>query len=216
MDASKPQRRVRRSPEERRAAVSSAARAIALDEGLVGVTQRNVAAVAGMTPALVAHYAPGMDELVAETFGGIVGDELRELGGLLEAAGPDARGRLRRLLANVLDGSRDDVTLVWVHAWAIGPRNEALAARVRAEMDAWRAFLAALLERGVAEGAWVVRDVDEVAWLLLGMIDGLNAQALVRWHGGGEADAGGGAWRVALTMRAAEGLLGLEAGALEG
>jgi len=46
-----------------------------------------------------------------------------------------------------------------------------------------------------------------VAWQLLGMVDGLNAQALVRW--------GDTAHRSSLTQHAVEGMLGLPRGALD-
>ena len=65
-------RAARRPPAERRAELAASARAVALDEGLAAVTLRAVAARAGVTPALVAHYHESMDALVAETFTSIV------------------------------------------------------------------------------------------------------------------------------------------------
>lgn len=50
-----PVKRVRKSPEERRADVHGAARAIALESGLSAVTQRAVAERAGVAPGLVTH-----------------------------------------------------------------------------------------------------------------------------------------------------------------
>ncbi len=110
------------------------------------------------------------------------------------------------MLATLLDGSRDDVTVIWVEAWAMGRRNEALAASVRDEMDAWQAMIRGVVEAGVASGDFETDDPAAAAWQLLGMIDGLNAQALVRW--GDAADRG------SLISHAVEGMLGLERGAL--
>lgn len=197
--------RVRRSPEERRIEIAAAARRLALSEGLVAVTMRQVAAEAGVTPALVAHYAPSMDELVAETFGGIVADELAELARLVGDR-PDPVARLAALCATLLDGERDDVTLVWVQAWGSGGRNEPLAVRVRAEMDAWQAFVEGVLVDGVESGVFRIADAAPVAWQILGMIDGLNAQSLVRW--------GAGEQRIGLLARAVEALVGLPEGSL--
>ena len=42
---------------------------------------------------------------------------------------------LQTVLDTVLDGTRDEVTLVWVEAWALGRRNDPLATEVRAQMD---------------------------------------------------------------------------------
>ena len=197
----------RRPPAERRAELSAAARDVALADGLAAVTLRGVAARAGVAPALVAHYHPAMDELVASAFRAVVAAELDEVRGLLAPFdGPTAR--LAALLRTLLDGAREDVTLVWVEAWALGRRNEALAAAVRGEMDAWQALILSVIEEGVAAGGFRADDPAQAAWQLLGMIDGLNAQALVRWGAGGE--------RGPALARAVEGMLGLERGALGG
>ena len=196
----------RRRPEERRAEIAAAARELALAEGLAAVTLRGVAARAGVTPALVAHYHPAMDALVAEAFAAIVSAELGELRALVASAGEGAASRLAALLRALLDGTRDDVTLVWVEAWALGRRNEVLAEAVRKQMDAWQSLLRTLVEEGVATGEFETVDANAAAWQLLGMIDGLNAQALVRW--------GVSAERGPVLARAVEGMLGARAGAL--
>jgi AcrR family transcriptional regulator len=195
----------RKSPAERSAEIADAARDVALEHGLYAVTLRAVAARIDVAPALVAHYEPDMHALVASTFGRIVSAELEEVGDLV-AALPSPRARLSALLDTLLDGSRDDVTVVWVEAWALGRRNEALAARVRDEMDAWRTFVQGIVEAGIAAGEFEADDAASVAWQLLGMIDGLNAHALVRWE---DADDRGS--RIG---HAVEGMLGLGRGAL--
>lgn len=200
-------RAARRPPAERRAELSAAARDVALADGLAAVTLRGVAARAGVAPALVAHYHPAMDELVASAFRAVVAAELDEVRGLL-APVDGATARLAALLRTLLDGTREDVTLVWVEAWALGRRNEALAAAVRGEMDAWQMLILSVIEEGVAVGEFRADDPAQAAWQLLGMIDGLNAQALVRWGAGGE--------RGPALARAVEGMLGLERGALGG
>jgi AcrR family transcriptional regulator len=198
-------RAARRPPAERRAELSLAARDVALAGGLAAVTLRAVAGRAGVAPALVAHYHPAMDELVASAFTSVVAAELEEVRTLLAAAdGP--LERLAPLLRTLLDGTRDDVTLVWVEAWALGRRNEALAAAVRDQMDAWQALILSVVDEGVATGAFHADDPAQAAWQLLGMIDGLNAQALVRWGAGGD--------RGPVLARAVEGVLGLPRDAL--
>ncbi|MGO4592473.1 TetR/AcrR family transcriptional regulator [Leifsonia sp. 2TAF2] len=198
-------RAARRPPAERRAELALAARDVALADGLAAVTLRAVAGRAGVAPALVAHYHPAMDELVASAFTSVVAAELEEVRTLLAAAdGP--LERLAALLRTLLDGTRDDVTLVWVEAWALGRRNEALASAVRDQMDAWQALILSVVDEGVASGAFHADDPAQAAWQLLGMIDGLNAQALVRWGAGGD--------RGPVLARAVEGVLGLPRGSL--
>ena len=138
----------RKSPAERSAEIADAARAVAVEHGLYGVTLRSVAARIDVAPALVAHYQPNMDVLVASTFGAIVSDELAELQDLVGPL-PTPSAQLADLLDTLLDGTRDDVTVIWVEAWALGRRNEALAQRVREEMDDWRAFVQGIVQAGV-------------------------------------------------------------------
>lgn len=193
-------RAARRAPDERRADLLAAASALAAEEGLSAVTMRAVAARAGVAPALVAHYADGgMDGLVAAAFEDIVGRELAEVTAIAGAE-PEPRAALAALVRTVAGGERDAVTGTWVEAWALGRRNEALAAAVRRQMDAWQALIEGIIGRGVAAGAFRVSDVAEAAWQVLGMIDGVNAQSLVRW--------GDTAERSALLLRAIEGMLG--------
>jgi AcrR family transcriptional regulator len=195
----------RKSPAERAAEIADAAHELALEQGLSAVTLRAVAARIDVAPALVAHYEPDMQALIASTFASIVAAELAEVDALV-AGLPTPRERLAAMLATLLDGSRDDVTVIWVEAWAMGRRNEALAASVRDEMDAWQAMIRGVVQAGVASGDFETDDAAAAAWQLLGMIDGLNAQALVRW--GDAADRG------SLISHAVEGMLGLERGAL--
>ncbi|UYK40433.1 TetR/AcrR family transcriptional regulator [Microbacterium terricola] len=196
---------MRRSPAQRRAELSATARSIALDQGLAAITVRAVASGMGVAPGLVGHYTSSMDELVADTFAEIVAAELRDVAALAEAQDA-AVARLRHVLDTLLDGSRDDITLVWVQAWALGVRNEALAARVREQMDAWQRMLEAEIVRGLEAGEFTVAggpaDAAAIAWHLLAMIDGLNAHSLVRW--GQHPD------RAALAKRSLAGLLGVD------
>ena len=218
MDAAKRVRATRTPPEERAAQIAAAARTLALAHGISALTLRNVAQEAGVTPALVAHYAGGMDSLVARCFSAITSEERLEVTGALGERSAPALVRLGGLIDAVLGGSREDVTRVWVEAWALGTDNELLAAATRAEMDAWHGALDLLLaeilrERGrAASGAAspapspsaAPSDPTEsasLAWQILGMIDGLNAQSLVRWRSTLD--------RTALMKRAVEGMLRL-------
>ncbi|MFE1646655.1 TetR/AcrR family transcriptional regulator [Microbacterium sp. P01] len=191
----------RKSPAERSAEIAQAARDLALEQGLAGVTLRALAARIDVTPALVAHYEPSMDVVVADAFGSIVATEIDEVQAEI-ASLETATARMMAMVDTLLDGTRDDVTVVWVEAWALGRRNEKLAAQVRTQMDAWQAALETVIADGVAAGEFDVTDAAATAWQVLGMIDGLNAQALVRWN-----DAG---VRGSLLHRALEGMLGVK------
>lgn len=167
-------------PEQRERAILDAAVALARRNGIAGLTVRTVAAAAGVTPALVAHYRPSMDAFVADVFGAIVGAEREEVMTAGRAA-HGLRGRITRIVEMLLDGDRDDVTLIWVQAWAAGVRNDELAARVRSEMDRWQQDLEAIVAEGVAAGEISAAHAEGVAWLLLATVDGMNAHSLVKW-----------------------------------
>lgn len=178
------------SPEERDHSILDGAIGLARESGLESLTVRAVAARVGVTPALVAHYRPGMDAFVADVFGLIVAAERDEVIAAFDGAdGPAAlRAGLLRLIETLLDADRDDVTLIWVQAWALGARNEALAARVRQEMDGWQSALEQIFARVAATGAIAAGRADMAAWLLLAMVDGMNAHSLVKWAPRDRAD----------------------------
>jgi AcrR family transcriptional regulator len=199
--------RTRRAPADRRAEIAAAARAVAVEQGLDAVTQRSVAARAAVAPALVAHYVASMDALVAETFSAIVADELVEVSALVAAEDDPLRG-LGALLATLLDGSRQEVALVWGCAWVLGRRSEPLAAAVRRQMDDWRSLVGGVLAAAQAAGALRCDDLDEAARHVLAVVDGLAAHALVRW--------GAPAARGPMALRAVEAVLGLAPRALDG
>lgn len=200
-------RAARKSPAERAAEIAEAAREIALGQGLSAITLRNVAARVGVASGLVAHYQPNVDALVAGTFAAIVSAETEEVAGLLDRL-PAPLEKLGMLLDTLMDGSRLDVTAIWVEAWTLGRRNEALAASVREQMDAWQAVVQRLVEAGIDAGEFDTFDAPSVAWQILGMVDGLNAQALVRWDGVSD--------RGTHLARAVEGMVGAARGSLLG
>lgn len=167
-------------PEQREQAILEAAIALARKSGIAALTVRMIAASAGVTPALVAHYRPSMDAFVAEVFGVIVAVEREEVMGRASII-DGLRPRIAAVLEMLLDQTRADVTLVWVQAWAAGARNDELAARVRLEMDRWQQQLEAIVAEGVAAGELPADQAEGAAWLLLATVDGMNAHSLVKW-----------------------------------
>ena len=200
-----PSRTKRRTGVERAAEIARTAREIARYDGLDAITLRSIAARIGVTPALVSHYEPSTEALVAKTFGSIAGAELAEITRELSAL-PSSVDALRALIDTLLGPDRSAVTTVWLDAWSVGRRNIALAREVGVQMDAWQAFLVALLNRGCARGEFTVGDAGALAWQLLAIIDGINAHAVVRY-----GDARG---QRDLVRTVAEHELGLPAGAL--
>jgi AcrR family transcriptional regulator len=171
----------RKAPAVRAAEIRDAACGIALEGGLNAVTQRSVATRVGVAPALVAHYEPSMEALLAATFTEIVHSELEEVAASLSSE-PTPTAALRQLINTLLEPERQETTAIWLDAWSLGRRNEVISDAVRVEMDAWQDFVVGLVQAGIDSGEFTTREPDAVAWQLVGMIDGLNAQSLVRYR----------------------------------
>lgn len=201
--ASRP--RTRKAPAERAAEIVAAATALARESGLSALTLRSVADRAGVAPGLVAHYQPSMDDLVARVYTDLVDAEVRDVERVVASAeGPAAQ--LGALLGTLMDGARDDLTVVWVEGWAMARRNDPLADAVRAQMERWQRLVEAIVADGCRAGVFAASEPAEVAWELIGLIDGLNAQSLARG-----ADTSRFAPRMA---RAAEALVGAAPGSI--
>ena len=86
MSSSVQRKRIRKSPEARRAEIVATAARIALTEGLECVTLRRVAEELTVRPGLISHYFPSAEDLVAEAFSVAA---LGELDTLLPQERPD-------------------------------------------------------------------------------------------------------------------------------
>lgn len=206
MSSTSTKARTRKSPAERSVEILTAATELAREQGLSALTLRAVAERAGVASGLIAHYQPSMDDLVARVYSDLVAAEIRDVEALL-ADHSDASDRIAALVGTLLDGTREDLTIVWVEAWALGRRNAALAVAVREQMDAWHGLVSDVIDGGRATGVFTTLSSSDAAWQLLGMIDGLNAQSLAR---GIEGEG-----YIAKMAGAAEILLGAPAGSID-
>ena len=197
--------RTRKAPAERAAEIVAAATAIAREGGLSALTLRAVAERVGVASGLVAHYQPSMDDLVARVYSDLVEEEVRDVEAVL-AGVADPASRLGALIDTLMDGEREELTVVWVEGWAMARRSEPLAGAVRAQMERWQTLVERIVADGCRSGAFATTEPGEVAWELIGMIDGLNAQSLA---------LGTDTSRFALrTARAAEALVGARPGSI--
>lgn len=205
MSSIPPRTRTRKAPAERAAEIATTAAAIARESGLSALTLRAIAERVGVASGLVAHYEPSMDDLVARVYRDLVEEEVRDVERIVATTdGPAAQ--LAALIGTLMDGARDELTVVWVEGWAMARRNEALALAVRAQMRRWQALVEGIVAEGCRTGVFSTTEPGEVAWQLIGMIDGLNAQSLAR---------GTDTSRFAVrTARAAEALVGAPSGTI--
>ena len=187
------QKRVRKTPEERRADVHGAARSIALESGLSAVTQRAVAERVGVAPALITHYVSRMELLVAEVFRDIAQEELASVRATVEAVEGDEVEQVLTLLRELIHDFRRDVALVWLDGWSLSRRNDELAGVLVEEARAWEEFVAGIFARGDAARAARARALrrrrDRRAERPVGGVGGLRGRdrALRRRDGRGAA-----------------------------
>lgn len=199
--------RTRMSPEDRRRAIVGAARDVAVESGLVALTLKSVGARAGVASSLVAHYFPTMNDLVIETFGSLVGEELATLQNIQGQQSSDLE-RMQTLVNWLLGEARLEVTAVWLDALVLGRRSEELASEVRLQLDSWQIAVSGSIRQGNESGEFDCKNPDVVAAHILSLIDGLNAHSLVDYQ---DSPGLGNFLRQSVETE-----LGLPAGALSG
>jgi AcrR family transcriptional regulator len=131
---------------ERRAALADAVLRVAAARGLEGISVRHVAAEAGVTPGMVQHWFPTKDALMEAAMA--AARDRYEARMTVAAAGlgedPSAAVLLRAMLGVMLpldDEGRADARVALAFQGYASTRPE-VAARLRAESDELRAFLA--------------------------------------------------------------------------
>jgi AcrR family transcriptional regulator len=176
MSSSAPPKRVRKSPEARRAEIVGQAATIALTEGLECITMRRVAEDLSVRPGLISHYFPVAEELVAEAFGTAASEELEDL---IPAERPtgSALDLLAQFFARSAGARYDDMSRLWLNARHLSRFRPVLAERVAVQEAAWRDRLTGLLRDGTAEGAFRPEDPAVAAILILVVLDGLGVHA---------------------------------------
>ncbi|WP_042449963.1 TetR/AcrR family transcriptional regulator [Streptacidiphilus jiangxiensis] len=176
MSSSAPPKRVRKSPEARRAEIVARAATIALTEGLECITMRRVAEDLTVRPGLISHYFPVAEELVAEAFGTAAAEELEELMPAERPAG-GALDQLALFFARSTGVRYDDMSRLWLNARHLSRFRPVLADRVAVQEAAWRDRLTRLLREGTAEGAFKPADPAVAAIQILVVLDGLGVHA---------------------------------------
>ena len=101
-------------------------------DGLAAVSQRTVAAEAGLPPSALYYYFPTLDDLVTAALVDVNDRCLTEL-----AALPEGDDALRALAALTVDSSRRSQFLAELELWVLAGRRDML----RGEVERWNAGL---------------------------------------------------------------------------
>ncbi|MEU8758293.1 TetR family transcriptional regulator [Streptomyces sp. NPDC048659] len=176
MSSSVQLKRVRKSPEARRAEIVEVAARVALTEGLECVTLRRVAEELSVRPGLISHYFPSAEELVAEAFAVAA---LGELESLLPAERADGTPThyLARYFALSAGEAYDDISRLWINARHLSRYRPVLRDRVTEMELASDDRLEGLIREGVERGEFRTDDSRAAAIQILVVLDGLGSHA---------------------------------------
>lgn len=176
MTSSVQRKRVRKSPDDRRAEIVGAAAEVALTEGLECITLRRIAEQLDVRPGLISHYFPAVEDLVAEAFGSAATAELESL----LPTGPregSPLNRLTRFFADTTGPAYDDMSRLWLNARHLSRYRPVLRDRVLDQETAWRGRLSDVITTGVEQGEFRTEDPALTAVRILVVIDGLAGHA---------------------------------------
>jgi AcrR family transcriptional regulator len=199
------------SPEERRASIIAATRAVMARRGIAGTTVRDVAAELGTSSGLIHHYYSSMDELLAEAFEEAARTDLNDVLDAIDQ-GRDPEEKLAIFFdtydRGMRDGTGDFGMQIWLDAWAEAARRPTLQRTSRRLNEEWQRLLAGIMRAGVQSGEMSCADPDASAWRILSLLDGLILQVVA--HGDVLSREQADAW----SRSAAEQELGLRQGSL--
>ncbi|MFC8585636.1 TetR/AcrR family transcriptional regulator [Streptomyces sp. NPDC057217] len=176
MSSSVERKRVRKTPEARRAEIVETAARVALTEGLECVTLRRIAEELAVRPGLISHYFPSAEDLVAEAFAVA---STGELDSLLPAERPHGTPAqyLARYFALSAGEAYDDISRLWINARHLSRYRPVLRDRVAEQERASDDRLEGLIREGVERGEFRTDDPRTAAIQILVVLDGLGAHA---------------------------------------
>ena len=150
-------------------------------EGVDDVRIARIATAAGVSPALVHYHFTTREALLTEA----LEHSFEQLGDLRTTAADDEQWTAAERLGWMVDqslpfpgeGERD--VRLWLELWGYAARRpdlRAFAAQLYERYDAW---IAEVVEEGMASGEFKRGDVEEVTRRLVAMLDGVGPRVVV-------------------------------------
>jgi AcrR family transcriptional regulator len=130
--------------------------------GIAALRIADVAAVLGVSPALVIYHFQTKENLVAEAFRHAAEHDLLKVNRLVRGSG-SVPSRLMSTLGWYAPTGRARGWLLWIDGWATAMRDHTLAEVISDLDEQWRQAIADLISEGVAAGDFTVEDPQEAS-----------------------------------------------------
>jgi AcrR family transcriptional regulator len=164
----------------RREQLLEAALAVIAERGFPETRIADVAASAGISPALVIYYFKTRDQLLTEAIR-LSEDRWYAEGTRRINEIPTAAGRLEELISMSClpeaQGEDQGSWIIWLDLWAQSARHPEVAAVRREFDDHWRRTIADLVIAGQRDGEFAAVDADDFAVALCALLDGFAIQS---------------------------------------
>jgi AcrR family transcriptional regulator len=153
------------------------------EAGIDQVRLAEIARRAGMSSGQVMYYFTSKEHILLETLAWRDGQDLdRTRATLAEVTG--AWPQLERFIGLYLPSSPADSSwILWMEVWARAPHNRAVSQRLEELLRPWRDELAAIVARGVRDGAFTApAAIDDFTLRFAALLDGLAVLRLRQMH----------------------------------
>jgi len=162
--------------------VLQAALDLIIEVGIDQVRLAEIARRAGMSSGQVMYYFTSKEHILLETLAfQEYQDTVRRQAALAKVTG--AWRQLTRFIELYLPGTPPDPSwILWMEAWARAPHNRQVSRFLEELLNPWRDDLAALVARGVAEGAFAA-PAGDFNRRFIAVLDGLALQRLQHMQG---------------------------------
>ena len=163
--------------------ILQAALDLIIEAGIDQVRLAEIARRAGMSSGQVMYYFTSKEHILLETLAWQEHqDTTRRRAALAGVTG--AWRQLERFVELYLPAGHPDPSwILWLEAWARAPHDRDVSRFLEKLLDPWRDDLAALVDRGVQEGAFAPpASVGDFTLRFVALLDGLALQHLQRMH----------------------------------
>ena len=163
--------------------VLQAALDLIIEAGIDQVRLAEIARRAGMSSGQVMYYFTSKEHILLETLAWQEHqDTMRREAALAKVTG--AWRQLERFIELYLPATHPDPSwILWLEAWARAPHNRQVSQFLEELLNPWRDDLAALIARGVQEGAFAPpASLADFTRRFIALLDGLALQRLQQMH----------------------------------